>query len=260
MPMSDGISTLKRIEFKIGNKSFKFAINPESYTHSKPHRTTAVKTKSRIVVEDFQSDISTITIAGSTGFNPTGKKADRGINKIKEMKAYLEDFAKMGGNGKTAAEDFYFYNYTNDEYFVVALSAEGVTFTQDVNSPLTYRYEIKFVLLRKASEVNEEDIMSPEIGNKLPSITYDPPKYTSPNNGLPVPNPNTKLPDMYLPTPKPYDPSSGNDNIYNNGTVSKYVPPLDNEPINPQAPSPTSYYHGSTALGYSIGYYGRGKA
>lgn len=262
MPMSDGITKLKKIEFKVGSKSFKFAINPENYTHAKPHRTTAVKTKSRIVVEDFQSDIQTITISGTTGFNPTGRKADRGIKKIKEMKNFLESYEDMGGNGSTPAEDFYFYNYTNDESYIVHLSSEGVTFSQDVNQPLLHRYEIKFVVLRKASEPAEDDIVDPEIGNKTPSIggSYNPvinnngitmPNVVVPNNGVQMPSVVTPNTSGSTPT---YNTPSGND-IYNQGTDG-YYQQQPNAPINPQAPSKPAYEFGMTGLGYQIGYYG----
>lgn len=270
MPMSDGKNVLRKIMFQIGNKFFRFAINPENYTHAKPHRTTAIKTKSRIVVEDFQSDIPTITIKGSTGFNPTGKAEDRGIAKIKEMKAYIEWYAEMGGNGRMASEDFLFHNFTNDESYVVHLSPEGITFTQDVSSPLTYHYEIKFVVLRKASEPADADIINPEIGNRYPSITYNPPTPIIPNTGIQMPGPI--LPGIGIPMPGPVlpglttpgfgsftpNPSPGEGNVYNDGTNNPYNPTPNNEPINPQAPSPTAYYHGTTGLGYAIGYYGRG--
>jgi hypothetical protein len=265
MPISDGNTTLRKVAFQIGDKFFRFAINPENYTDDRPHRTTAIKTKSRIVIEDFQSDIPTITISGTTGFNPTGQNKDRGINKIKEMKRFIEEYAKMGGNGNTTSEDFYFHNFTNDESFVVHLSSEGVKYVQSVESPLTYRYEIKFVVLRKASEPADEDIVNPEIGNRYPSVSYNPvvpntampmPTPVLPNNAMTSPNVIIDYPGLNSPS-NGYDPSSGNPNIYNEGTTAPYQSPLDSEPINPQAPSPSSYFHGMTGLGYSIGYYGR---
>lgn len=255
MPMSDGKNQLQKIKFQLGAREFKFAINPENYTHAKPHRTTAVKTKSRVVIEDFQSDIPTITIGGTTGFNPTGKVADRGINKIKEMKKYLEDYADMGGNGNTSAEDFYFHNYTNDESFVVHLAPEGVTYTQDVSQPLLFKYEIKFIVLRKATEPAEGDIINPEIGNRYPSIILPSPIHSP---LVPLPGASSSSPNTGTGSgEKPYDPSSGNGNIYNSGSTGPYVPNNGSAPINPQVPSPTAYQYGQTGLGLIIGYYGR---
>ncbi|MCB5366907.1 hypothetical protein [Collinsella aerofaciens] len=264
MPMSDGTHTLKKIAFQVGNKFFRFAINPQNYSHSIPHRTTAIKTKSRIIIEDFQSDIPTITISGTTGFNPTGKKEDRGIEKIKELKAFLERYAAMGGNGNTASEDFIFHNFTNDESYVIHLSPEGVTYTQDVSQPLLYQYEIKFVVLRKATDPADEDITNPEIGNSHPSVGYSLPSYGGTRGSIGSYNPVIPTMPSTGPTPVPsspngwtgigfggsrssnsgsggisggsgsgssggssggsYDPASGNPNIYNSGTNGRYTP------------------------------------
>ncbi|ALA13031.1 virion structural protein [Bacillus phage TsarBomba] len=283
MPMSDGRNVLKKIAFQVGNKFFRFALNPENMTYVRPHRTTVLKTKSRIIVEDFQSDIPTYTISGTTGFNPTGKASDRGITKIKEMKAFLEDYAETGGNGRTAAEDFYFHNFTNDESFVVHLSPEGVTYTQDVNAPLMYRYEIKFVILRKSTDPADDDVVQPEIGNRYPTVnpgggSSGLPNVTPPGGSVWIPSPI--LPPLGgaigMPTPiipgggsnsgsgsggnkgnGGYDPSSGNDGIYNKGDDNIYIPGTGRNPVNPQSPSPLSYQYGMSGLGFNIGYYGR---
>jgi len=256
MGISDGRNLLQKIAFQIGDKFFRFAINPDNMVQSRPHRTTAIKTKSRIVIEDFQDDVPTITISGTTGFNPTGVESDRGINKIKELKAYIKAYAEMGGNGNKSSEDFYFLDFTNHEYYVIHLSSEGITITQDVNSPLTHRYDIKFVIIREASEPSEDDVVSPEIGNRFPSL----PNGTVPSgsgsgssgsgvgSGAKDSNGNT---GDGTKTNDPYDPTSGNSNVYDSGSLN------NNSAVNPQAPSPTSYRYGMTGLGYAIGYYAR---
>lgn len=255
MPMSDGNNRLRKIAFQVGSKFFRFAINPENLSYSKPHRTTTVKTKSRIVVEDFQSDVPTVSIKGSTGFNPTGRTNDRGINKIKEMKKFIEEYAEMGGNGKTAAEDFYFHDFTNDESFVVHLSSEGITITQDVNSPLTHRYEMKLTILRKAGEPSDEDIVDPEIGNRFPSLPGGVGGVGGASSGLPNPYPIDPDWDFGY---NDYDSDNGDVYEDNNRNNNKpYRPSINKEPVNPQAPSEMSYEYGKTGLGYTIGYYGR---
>lgn len=289
--MSDGRTVLKKIAFQMDTIFFRFAINPTNLQYSNPHRTTAIKTKSRIVIEDFQNDIPTVTLSGSTGFNPTGKKEDRGIAKIKEMKAFLESYGKTGGNGNNNAVDLIFHDFTNDESYVVTMSPEGVTYSQDVSQPLLHNYEIKFIILRKASEPADDQIVNPEIGNPYPSIatngTVPPSNYGTvqlppispylPNLGTTPPPPiqkgsgagssssgtnsygsNSGSSSSDTNGNKPYDPSSGNPNIYNNGTSGPYSPSTSgNEPINPQAPSPSAYQYGMTGLGFNIGYYGR---
>lgn len=257
MSMADGRGGgLKKIEFVVGDKRFKFAINPENYVHNKPHRTTTIKTKSRIVVEDFQSDIPTIQIKGTTGFNPTGTVKGRGINKIREMKKFLEDYADMGGNGDKSPQDFYFHNHTNKESFVVHLTSDGVSFTQDIQSPLTFKYEISFQVLRKASEPAESDVNDPDIGNRQPSTPNYSPKPT------PTPNrPNTgggssggsssgggggggtSMPSTGIQRPS-----------FGGVTLPGIVTSSRSSSINPQAPSIQSSSVGRNGLGSTIGY------
>lgn len=256
MTIADGRNRLQKIAFSVGGRTFKFAINPENMNHSMPHRTTALKTKSRIIIEDFQADIPTITISGTTGFNPTGRAEDRGVTKIKEMKAFIEDYAKTGGNGRTSSQDFYFHNFTNDESFVVHLAPEGISITQDANAPLLYRYEIKLIIIRKSSDPADADVINPEIGNRFPSL---------PNTGNYRPSPTYPT----LPTPLPNKPGSEwdipskgggsnvGDDIYNKGTGGSYRPDKDGTVLNPQTPSKGVYQYGMEGLGFNIGYYGR---
>jgi hypothetical protein len=230
MPMSDGLNTLHKIAFQIGDDLFKFAINPESITNPRPHRVVTTKTKSRIVVSDFQSDIPTFVISGTTGFNPTGKADDRGIAKIKRLKLLIENYAEMGGDGSQPPVDFIFYDFTNDASWIVHLAPEGVTYSQDVSNPLLHRYEIKFTVLRQAAEPAEEDKINPEIGNRFPSIPRE--------NGF-------------------EDPIYGD--IYNKDTTGTGEGSTFTEgATNPQAPSTESYIKGLAGLGFAIGHYLRG--
>jgi hypothetical protein len=267
MPISDGKNKLQKIAFQIGDTFFRFAINPESMQDQRPHRTTAVKTKSRIVIEDFQTDIPTITISGSTGFNPTGKASDRGIAKIKEMKSFLDGYAQSGGNGQTPVEDMYFHNFTNDESWVVVLDPTGVTYSQDVSSPLTYRYDIKFIVLRPANVPADSDVVNPQIGNSNVSIHHGPggPQNADPtqsNNPVPSGGYTGNNGRPMTGTSPGFNPDSGTQNkgngtVYNQTTGSTQVQTQNTPIVNPQAPSKVSYQYGQTMLGYLTGYYAR---
>lgn len=274
MTISDGITELKRIAFQIGDKFFRFAVNPENMVYTRPHRTTAIKTKSRIIIDDFGSDIPTVTIGGTTGFNPTGKAEDRGIAKIKELKEYVQAYADMGGNGNTPTEEFYFHDFTNDESYAVHLSPEGVTYTQDVNSPLIHRYQIKFIILRRAVDPTSEDIVKPTIGNRYPifgvgdrlvATPFNPDdiSYTSPS-----PNSPGAVIDLNPPAVIDLNPPGAVIDLQG-GTVEDkgaifdlsnggFRRVIDLDPVNPQAPSFSAYQYGAYGLGFNIGYYGRG--
>ncbi|ANT41422.1 hypothetical protein DIRTYBETTY_113 [Bacillus phage DirtyBetty] len=256
MTIANGKSRLQRIAFEVGGRTFRFALNPESMEEARPHRTTALKTKSRIIVEDFQDDIPTLTISGTTGFNPTGQSSDRGVNKIKEMKKFIADFSATGGNGKLSKNEFFFHNFTNDESHVVTLAPEGITISQDAQSPLLYRYSMKFIIIRASSEPADADVVNPEIGNKFPTLpdsgNYRPsPNY--PKLPTPFPNGETSVP---IPT-RPSGDGSVGDDVYNKGNGGSYNPKNDNATVNPQISNGGAYNFGTTGLGYSIGYYGR---
>jgi hypothetical protein len=165
--MSDGRTRLQKIAFEVGDTMFRFAVNPANMKYEEPHRAVAIKTKSRIVVEDFQSDVKTVSISGTTGFNPTGEISDRGIEKIKEMKEFIRSYAEAGGNGATSVDDFYFHDFTNDVSWVVHLAPEGVSYSQDENNPLMHKYEINFIILRNAGDPDDSDIYTPEVGHRL---------------------------------------------------------------------------------------------
>jgi len=250
MGIADGKGVLRKIAFQLGDTFFRFAVNPDNMVYANPHRTTAVKTKSRIIIEDFQEDIPTVTISGTTGFNPTGVASDRGIAKIREMKNFLAKYASMGGNGNKSSADFYFHDFTNMEHYVVHLSPEGVNYTQDANSPLTYRYDIKFIILRKAGEMDPDDMASPEIGNRFPTLPNGSAVVGNNGVGSGVQDGSGNTSDD-----TPYDPSSGNDSIYNKDQGSNYVPNTSGTAVNPQVPSSNAHSLGQTGLGYALGYY-----
>lgn len=252
MSMADGENRLQKIAFKLGDKFYRFRINPENYRHSKPHRVTTVKTKSRIVVEDFGEDIQTITFSGTTG-------NDKGMAKIKEMKKFLEGYANRGGNGSRSETELYFHNFTNDEHYVVHLTPEGVTYTQDANQPLLHTYSISLFVLRRANEPPEDEVIEPTIGNDIPSIGD-------------VDSINTKLPEFQSPIVDSSDPYKGDDtsggliNLPNTGGNSNIIQtpyinssiqvrPLTTSAVNPST-SPTAYVSGVTELKKIIGYGG----
>lgn len=245
MPMSDGTNRLQKICFTFGGTFFRFAINPDSYTHQKPHRIAAIKTKSKIVLQDFQDDISTITIAGTTGWNPTGDKEDKGIAKIKEMKKFLQEYSTAGGNGAVAPDDFYFWNFTNDEYYVVALSPEGVTFTQSADSPLLTRYEIKFIVIREATK--SEEFVQPILGNPVPTITPYTGKIGTSGLVYTANDPNTHYSGTVGTTGLTFN--SANPNKYYSGGI-----PKDGLTYNPTYPNTYTGNVGNNGLVYNPTY------
>lgn len=174
MGQSDGMGgTLKRIAIQVGddpNKGwYRFQVNPTQYKYSKPHRVTIFKTKSNIITEDFGKDIETIQFSGTTGF----RKDSRGLNgadRLKELSDLIDNYANQGGNGNRPKVEMKFYNFTDDQYFVVHLAPEGLTIERSAEQPLLFTYTLSLVVLRNAGEPSERDQVNPEIGNKNPSV------------------------------------------------------------------------------------------
>ena len=61
MPQADGKNDLKRVVLHLpseGDKGwYRFKVNPENYSIEMPQRTSVIKTKSDIIIEDYGKDI-----------------------------------------------------------------------------------------------------------------------------------------------------------------------------------------------------------
>lgn len=176
MGQSDGMGgTLRRIALKVGDGDtgwYNFRVNPAQYSHSKPQRVTIFKTKSNIITEDFGKDIETIQFSGTTGFrrDTNGKT---GKDRLMELEAFIDNYANQGGNGNRSKTEMTFYNFTDDQYFVVHLAPEGLKIERSIDQPLLYTYTISLVVLRDAGAPPERDQANPEIGNAKPSVGTD---------------------------------------------------------------------------------------
>lgn len=174
MPQSDGMGgTLQRVALRVGDYPdtgwFRFAVNPAQYKHSKPQRVTIFKTKSNIITEDFGKDIETIQFNGTTGFKRDAGGFN-GAQRLNQLRTLIDSYAEMGGNGNRSKDELRFYNFTDDQYFVVHLAPEGLSIERSVDQPLLYTYSISLVVLRYAGEPAERDKANPEIGNVAPSV------------------------------------------------------------------------------------------
>lgn len=163
-----------RIVFQIGKEIFKFRINPSEMKETSPQRVAYLKTKSRIVVQDFQTDIGTISISGTHGYKPDSKKGNTGFQKLKTMKKMLQKYQDAGGHGLTPSEEFTFYNLTNGGNYIVHIPSDGFEISQSANSPLLYEYSIELIILRKAGEPKDDEILEAIIGTDRPSISDNP--------------------------------------------------------------------------------------
>lgn len=167
MTQSDGKHHLQRMMFVWGDRVYKFKLNPQQYEIKHPQRSTVVKTQSKYVVEDFNSDVATITISGHTGVFK-----GRGFTDMVELSKLLTDYADTSPRyGSTPNTPINFYNLTDNEFYSCHLAPGGWSVTRDVASPLFYNYDINLIILGKVGAIaNPGDLIDGEVtstdGNK----------------------------------------------------------------------------------------------
>lgn len=160
MPQADGLHQLERMEFSYSGGNYKFNINPQNMTMSQPHRSSVIKTQSTFVVEDFNDDLQTIRISGTTG----GLKM-KGEQAIMALWKFLDTYANQTPNyGQAPREPLTFYNHTENYAFSVVIGPEGYEISRSVDSPLTWNYELNLVVIGYAgATVDDTTITATEI-------------------------------------------------------------------------------------------------
>lgn len=150
MPQSDGKNKLKRVEFEFMGKSYKFKLNPEEYSQDEPNRANVTQTKAGAWIDEFGAGIQTISFRGTTGLSD-GKNNSAGFAKFKELRNLIREVYNRVSPGKTvpSSKELKFYNYTDDEYWVV--TPINFKLTRTVARPLMYNYDIALVCQRKIS-------------------------------------------------------------------------------------------------------------
>lgn len=194
MSIENGRDKLRKCALEYKGTFFRFAINPQNLRDARPHRSTVVKTKQNIDVQDFGPDIGQITITGVTGVN-----RGKGYDKMKELRSFITNYQNDGGAGVPRSSYLRFHNFTNGESWKVTLNTDGFSLEQDANDPLQYTYTISLLVLSKASLPSYKEVSWVSLGNKSPSIGggltqggavtyYDRYSYS---HGLTVINPST---------------------------------------------------------------------
>ena len=192
MSISNGRDSLERIALEYNGNFFRFGLNPQNLQDSRPYRSTVIKTKQDINVQDFGADVPQISISGVTGVYH-GKGYDRMV----ALKSFIMTYINDGGDGNPRTSYLRFHNFTNGESWTVTLDTNGMEWTQDSSNPLQYTYTITFDVLSSASLPAYTEVSWAELGNTSPSIgggnygsyTYiDNYNY---NHGLTAINPNT---------------------------------------------------------------------
>lgn len=145
MPQSDGKHTLKRMEFSFDGESYKFSLNPEEYDQSEPVRSTVTQTKAGAWIDDFGPGLVSIYMKGSTGMQ-------NGFERFKALRKILRDYNSQKKPGQEVKKEMTFYNYTDEESWIVHPDPSGFKLFRSKSNPLLFMYEIRLICLRPASE------------------------------------------------------------------------------------------------------------
>lgn len=149
MPQSDGRNRLQRFEFKVGDRSYKFKLNPEEYSQDEPSRSTVTQTKGGAWIDDFGGGLEIIFMRGSTGMR-------NGFQRFVDLRNTIRYYRDNTNPGNTPSEELIFHNFTDGESWVVHLDPAGFKLFRSKANPLMYMYEIRLVCLRKASQPKRE--------------------------------------------------------------------------------------------------------
>lgn len=178
MPQSDGVNNLHRIALRFpkeggGYDMYRFKVNPENYTIDSPQRTTAIKTKSDIIIEDYGKDIEVINFSGTTGFRPVREEdgLKTGKQKMEQLQSRVSEYAMQGGSGNVSGSYLQFFNFTDDSYYKVHLAPQGLKVTRSKDEPLLFRYEITLVVIGSLTEADRSAVTTEEFGNVNPNAS-----------------------------------------------------------------------------------------
>lgn len=182
MPQADGYHNLSRMELAYGDKSFQFNINPQTLKTTSPHRTSVLKTQGNYVVEDFNADVQTLELSGTTG----GARSN-GYEVAIQLWNFLEGYSMQADNYGETPEYLTFYNHTDDYAWDVVLAPEGFSWERSAERPLLWDYSIKFYVIDYAGInhdpglVTHSEIITTDANRTTQRATIDR-KYGFPDN------------------------------------------------------------------------------
>lgn len=165
MPQEYGGRKLQRIMLKTSDgKTYRFKINPTNYQITYGQRTATYKTRTQAVIEDYGTDLPIIQFSGITGLRKDSN-GKTGADRLFELRDFIRNYAISGHAEGGSNKELYFYNFTDDESFVVHLSQEGLNIARDATQPLLYTYTISLIVIREAGKPSNNEIITPATGN-----------------------------------------------------------------------------------------------
>lgn len=169
MPQEYGGKKLQRMMLRTSDgKTYRFKINPTNYQITYGQRTATYKTRTQAVIEDYGTDLPLIQFSGTTGLRKDSE-GKTGADRLFELRDFIRSYAVSGHAEGGSNKELYFYNFTDDESFVVHLSQEGLNISRDATQPLLYTYTINLIVIREAGKPSNNEVITPSTGNPFGS-------------------------------------------------------------------------------------------
>jgi nucleoid-associated protein YgaU len=131
-----------------GGGPFTFPINPEQFTIEQPARQSVTNTIGGAYQDHFGPGVPTIQIAGHTGWRRHKSSQDDGFQAFLKLRQIHEDYNRMCGEGDPDAVNLELTVSVPQGYGHYRVSSDRFRSLKSTQSPLLYRYEIQFTVLR----------------------------------------------------------------------------------------------------------------
>jgi nucleoid-associated protein YgaU len=127
---------------------FVFPIRPEQFTLDQPARQSVTNTIGGAYQDHFGPGVPTIMLAGHTGWRRHGSGSDDGFHAFLKLRQIHDDYNRMCGEGDPAAVNLEFTIAVPDGYGHYRVSSDRFRSLKSTQSPLLFRYEIQFTVLK----------------------------------------------------------------------------------------------------------------
>lgn len=171
------------------------SINPENFSQTEPARITVTQTKGGMFVDHFGAGVTTITIAGTTGYkhrvvqvskDPNFAELESGQQEFLRLRKMYRDW--MDNSTDPTAEgvsnpnpaQMRFHNWADNESYLVAINT--FTLQRAVGRPLLYQYNIQLTVIRPLDE--QEKRIEPDVTDMLGDKDRNSIFYNNLNNSL----------------------------------------------------------------------------
>lgn len=173
MPQEDGHNELKRMAFSYNGRTVNLWPNPQNYQFQEPQRATTIKTQGDNVIEQYGPDFPIISISGHTGYkiDANGKN---GKQRLEDLKSLILSYQSATIDGLAPDKDLTFYNYTDDQSYVVTIPTGGFEYSRSVDTAVLFNYSISMAVLRGSDQPDRSSVINALVGSGSGQSTQNP--------------------------------------------------------------------------------------